>query len=175
MTARVALAAGFALAAAALVASAARANGLDLSQTAGKPGEEVGVAGHLWLTCCPQRPYGRVRLYLIAGSDRIELFEERPDQFGSVFSTFEVPDVRPGVYELEPCGSDDDRGDQSLECRPSVAFQVLAGPAGGGFGGTRLVAVLVPAGLLVTAAVFIVAMRRRARARGASDEGSASG
>jgi hypothetical protein len=99
-------AAAVAIAVALGAAGAARANGLDLSVYEGKPGEEVAFSGHTWMTCCPPQPYDSVRLRLVKPNrDRVELTEADVDEFGSVFATFEVPEVPPGTYEIEPCGA----------------------------------------------------------------------
>lgn len=44
------------------------ANGIDLPQRSGNPGDRITVTGHDWLTCCPPNtPVERVRLYMIVG------------------------------------------------------------------------------------------------------------
>ena len=142
------------------VPSSALANGVDLARFAGKPGEEVAASGHLWLTpCCPSVAYERVRLFLLDGADRIELFSEAPDETGSVFASFEVPDVRPGVYPLQPCG---DSGDGAEDCRAPTPFQVLAGGGGGG-GGSLVTLALVAALLLAVSGggLLVVYLARR--------------
>lgn len=150
-----------AVAAALVPAGAALANGTDLSRPDGKPGDEIDFAGHFWVTpCCPSNPYERVRLFLLDGNERIELLEAIPDPAGSIFSTFEVPDVDPGVYRLEPCGENEGEG---LDCRPPASFRVLPGGLRGGSGSgvsPILIAVLVGVGAIGAAGVVFLGLRR---------------
>lgn len=144
------------------LAPSAAGNGIDLSATAGKPGQEIAVAGHIWVTCCPTRAYDHVRLFLLAGFDRIDLFDHPPDRFGTVFSSFEVPDVEPGSYNLEACGSNDPNPDDLSDCRPAGTFQVLAGASSGGFGGVGLaLGIGLPLLALVAGTTFLVFRRTR--------------
>jgi len=143
--------------------SAGFGNGLDIFQTSGKPGEEVVVEGHFWVTCCPTVPEEHVRLYLVTPERRIELFDERADRQGTVFASFSVPDVPPGRYRLESCGSPTPATGGRPACRPGVPFRVLAGAAGGGLGGLALaLAIALPLLLLLGAAGFLRRLRRRA-------------
>lgn len=145
-------------------AGAAHANGLDLSVYEGEPGEEVAFSGHTWMTCCPPQPYDSVRLRLVKPNrDRVELTEADVDEFGSVFATFEVPDVPPGTYEIEPCGASQATTPGSEDCRLSSGFRVLAGSVGGdGSGaGTIVLAIGLPFVVLGTGAALWYLQRRR--------------
>lgn len=145
-------------------AGAAHANGLDLSDYEGKPGDEVAFSGHTWMTCCPPQPYNSVRLRLVKPNrDRVDLVEADVDEFGSVFATFEVPDVPPGTYEIEPCGASEATVPGSEDCRLTAGFSVLAGRVGGGgsAAGTIAVAVVLPLVVIGTGAALWLLRRRR--------------
>ena len=159
------LAGAAAVAAFALLVPPAAANGVDLSRYQARPGEEVAVTGHFWLSpCCPSRAYEHVRLSLLNGDERIELFDEPADRFGTVYASFTVPEVPPGVYRLQACGENESGSGSQADCRPGSAFQVLAGGTGGGGGGSALVIALALVAVLAfagSAAAVVLAMRRR--------------
>lgn len=110
------------------------ANGIDLPQRSGSPGDEITVTGHNWLTCCPENtPVERVRLYLLGDepladrspldpSEGLILFETNADASGTIETTFTIPQVAPAAYRLEACG-DDPQG--NWICLPEGEFTVV--------------------------------------------------
>jgi hypothetical protein len=110
------------------------ANGIDLPQRSGSPGDEITVTGHHWLTCCPENtPVERVRLFLLGDepwprasphdpSDGLVLFETNADESGTIETTFTIPQVPPAIYQLKACG-DDPHG--NWICLPEGEFIVV--------------------------------------------------
>jgi len=132
------------------------ANGIDLPQRSGSPGEQVTVTGHFWLTCCPPNtPVEHVRLYMIIDEERFQLFDVAADNDGNMKASFTVPDIPAGSYELEACG-DDPQGDRI--CLPEGEFIVLL--AGTGTAGVFVIVGI--AVLLTVIVVLIIRQRRRA-------------
>lgn len=109
------------------------ANGIDLPKKSGVPGEEISLVGHDWLSCCPRNtPVQHVRLFLVRGDRRIELFDATPNEAGEIETSFIVPNVRPGRYRLEACseglqGGDPDASSPSEICLPEGRFRITAG------------------------------------------------
>jgi hypothetical protein len=150
-----------------VVAEPAAANGVDLQNRAGEPGERIEVAGHGWLTCCPANtPVGHVALFLLQGGERLRLFDLRPNREGTIQGAFEVPSIRPGSYRLEVCSRGPDRPGVApgATCLPAEeTFTVLAGEAtsDGPAPPTRLLAIGVATALVVLAAAALLFRWRR--------------
>lgn len=110
-----------------LIAGTASANGVDLADRQGRPGEVIFVTGHSWLTCCPSNtPVEHVGLFIVVDDlERLELFDVSADAEGVIVAEFVVPNLEPGRYTLEACGG---LSEQSVACLPEGRFTVLPGP-----------------------------------------------
>lgn len=130
------------------------ANGIDLPQRSGSPGEQITLVGHDWLTCCPPNtPVAHVRLSMIVNEERLQLFEVAADPDGNITATFTIPDLPPGNYRLEAC-SDDPQG--AWICLPEGEFTVLlpvTGPAG--------LPAILSAALVLTGTGLVIALQSR--------------
>jgi hypothetical protein len=111
-------------------AAPALANGIDLPTREARQGDEIGVTGHFWLTCCPPNtPVEHVKLFLVGGSqpdesERVLLFDVAANEEGVISTEFTVPFVAPGSYRLEACGG----LPGAVACLPEGRFTVLLGP-----------------------------------------------
>lgn len=159
-----------------LVAQAAMANGADLTTRQGRPGERIEVSGHDWLTCCPQNtPVEHVELFLLAGTERLRLFDMPANREGAIQAAFEVPALPAGTYRLEVCS----RGPELPGVSPGATclpvegnFTVLAGHASDVGGSPLIVPLAIGSGVLVAVAVVSALLYRRRRISSAHSDPS---
>lgn len=124
----------------------ALANGVDLPKRNGTPGEVISVVGHDWLACCPKNtPVRHVRLFLLVRDRRILLFDTSPNDSGDIATSFTVPTLRPGRYQLEACSEGLQGGDPNFTpiCLPEGRFRILDVPQLPNTGADSLVPVAV--------------------------------
>ena len=111
---------------------------VELSESSGRPGDVIEAEGEGLLTCCPQNtPVPDVRLLLVTApgapsrpESSVVLFEGvAADQQGALQTSFPVPDIPVGTYELQACaaGPPSMSGPGEEVCMPiAQSFTVLA-------------------------------------------------
>ncbi len=166
-----------------LIEQGAMANSIDLHRE-GRPGEGVVVRGHGWATCCsPITPREHLQLFLVGHDTRLLLVEVKATARGRFATSFEVPSVEPGRYELQAC--ERPGNEEATLCVPEGRFVVLRGspspsplptqtsPAVAGASDEAtsdavpvgLMAGGAAAGVAAVSAVAYLMLRRRARSR----------
>ena len=100
---------------------------LNLSNTAGRPGDSITLTGSSFLTVCvcgPQMPPTPVKIRWGGVQGRV-MAEMTPDKAGTLAAAFTVPDVTPGHYVIAATQYDETFNFHSAGTPALTTFEVL--------------------------------------------------
>lgn len=105
---------------------------LNLSATAGRPGDTLTITGSSFLTVCvcgPQMPPTPVKIRWGGVQGRV-MADLTPNKAGTLSAAFAVPDVTPGYYVIAATQRDDSLNLDTQGTPALTTFEVLT-PSGG--------------------------------------------